>query len=239
MKIFKTFLLLSVFVLSGVSANAQSADKILSKYVKAIGGKEQLSKIKSLYTESEADIMGMESLQKVTILNGKGYLMELEIMGEAVTNCITAEGGWTINPMAGSYDAEDMPEEQFLEAKSQIHLGGPFTVYAEAEYTAEALGQETVDGAKAEKVKLTAPGGTPTVHFFDAETGLLIKSVQEAEVEGQVMETIVEYSDYKVVDGINLPHQTDIDAGGMFQMTSIVSKVEVNKDIDPAIFKKP
>ena len=240
MKIFKTILLLSVFVFSGVLVSAQSADEIISKYVKAIGGKNNLSKIQSLYTESEGDIMGMESLQKVTVLNGKGYKMEMEIMGEVISSCITENGGWSINPMMGSSVAEDMPEDQYDETKAQIFVGGPFTVFGDLGYQAEALGNETVGNVNAAKVKLTTPGGTSAVHFFDPATGYLIKTVQEGDMQGQMVETIFIYSDYKDVDGITLPHTVSLDAGGgMFVMTSNVTKVEVNKTVDPAIFIKP
>jgi len=239
MKSFKTYLLLTAFTLTGALAAAQDADKILDKYVKAIGGKENLSKMKSLYTESEADIMGMASLQKTTILNGKGYRMEMEIMGEAIVNCMTGEGGWVINPMMGDYSAVDMPEAQYRESKSQIYIGAPFTVYAEEGYTAQALGKEDVGSIRANKVELTPPGGTPSVHYFDSETGYIIKTVQEAEMEGQMVKTVLEYSDYKEVNGIKLPHKIYMDAGGMFQMTSILVKAEVNKAVDPAIFIKP
>ncbi|MEA3462088.1 MAG: hypothetical protein U9R49_09430 [Bacteroidota bacterium] len=239
MKNFRTLLLLIVFVFSGAFASAQDADKILNKYVKAIGGKEKLSKMKSLYTESEADIMGMASLQKTTILNGKGYKMEMEIMGEVIINCLTEKGGWVINPMMGDYSAQDMPEAQYVESKSQMFIGGPFTVYLEEGYQAKALGNEAVGSVNANKVELTPPGGTPAVHFFDSETGYIIKTVMEAEMEGQMVKTVLLYSDYKEVDGISIPHKIEMDAGGMFQMTSITVKVEVNKEVDPAIFIQP
>lgn len=239
MKSFKTYLLLTVFIFTGALASAQDAHKILNRYVKAIGGKENLSKMKSLYTESEADIMGMASVQKTTILNGKGYKMEMEIMGEVIINCMTPGGGWVINPMMGNYAAEDMPEAQYIESKAQIFIGAPFTVYLEEGYQAEALGNEAVGSVDADKVELTPPGGTPSVHYFDSETGYIIKTVQEAEMEGQMVKTILEYSDYKEVDGIKLPHKIYMDAGGMFQMTSILVKAEVNKAVDPAIFIKP
>ena len=240
MKTFKTILLLNIFVFCGVLVSAQSADEIMSKYVQAIGGKKNLSKIQSLYTESEADIMGMASVQKTTVLNGKGYKMEMEINGEIITTCITEDGGWSINPMTGSTAVEDMTEDQYDETRAQIFIGGPFTVFGDLGYQAEALGNETVGKVNAAKVKLTSPGGTTGLYFFDPATGYLIQTVQESEAQGQMVETVMSFSDYKEVDGITLAHTINVDvAGGMFMMTMIVTKVEVNKTVDPAIFIKP
>jgi len=240
MKIFKTILLLNVFVFCGVLVSAQSADEIISKYVQAIGGKKKLSKIQSLYTESEVEIMGMLAIQKTTLLNGKAYKMEMEINGEIIESCITEDGGWSINPMTGSNAVEDMTEDQYDEIRAQIFVGGPFTVFGDLGYQAEAKGNETVGNVNAAKVQLTTPGGASALHFFDPGTGYLIQTIQESDMQGQMVETVLSYSDYKEVDGISIPHTTGADiGGGMFEMISNVTKVEVNKTIDPAIFIKP
>ena len=84
MKNFKTILLFTASLLCGVFVSAQTAEGIIEKYLQVIGGKEQISKIKSLYVESAMEVMGMESTVKVTILNGKGYKSEMEIMGSAM-----------------------------------------------------------------------------------------------------------------------------------------------------------
>ena len=238
MKIFKVILVLSILLSGEVLLPAQSADKIISTYIKAIGGKK-ISKITSLYTESSADIMGNEAAMKTTVLNGKGYKMEMEIMGAVVATCITDQGGWTINPMTGGSSAEDMPEETYKDSKSQIYIGGPFTIYKEQGYTAELLGKEKVSGKEASKVQLTAPWGKTSVFYFDEATGYLVKSAEETEAQGQVMETVIIYSDYKEVGGMLIPHTLDLDVGGMFQMTSKVTKAEVNQPVDPAVFAKP
>jgi hypothetical protein len=36
-----------------------------------------------------------------------------------------------------------------------------------------------------------------------------------------------------------MPYTLDIDFGGMFSLTTNVKKVEVNKEVDPAIFEMP
>jgi hypothetical protein len=239
MKTLKTFSVLAVLLLCAASVSAQSADEVIAKYVKALGGREQISKVNSLYTESKADIMGMESVQKTTVLNGVGYKMEMEIMGSTMITCITKDGGWSINPMMGSGAAEDLPEAQYNEAKNQIFVGAPFTIYAEKGYKAEMLGAETVGTANATKIKLTAPDSTSAVYYFDSETGLLVKSVTQGDMQGQQVENTATYSDYKEVDGYTIPYKVTISMGGMFEMTNEVTKVEVNKPVDAAIFAKP
>jgi hypothetical protein len=239
MKVFKIMLVLSTLLFSETLIHAQSADDIIDTYIKAIGGKKKISKISSLYTESKADIMGNPTVIKTTVLEGKGYKTEMEIMGSVIITCITDQGGWTINPMMGGSSPEDMPEETYNDGKNQIYIAGPFTIYKEQGYTAELLGKENVGGKDAYKVQLTAPWGKASEYFFDTESGYLVQSVQETEAQGQVMETVIDYSDYKNVGGMLMPHTMNLDVGGMFEMNSIVTKAEVNQPVDPSVFAKP
>jgi len=239
MKNLKPVFLMTALLMCGAVVSAQTAEEVIAKYVKACGGKEFLSKLTSVYTESKVDVMGTENAQRSTILNGKGLKTEMEIMGSVITNCITDTGGWTINPMTGSDSAEDMTEAQFNASKDQIFIGAPFTIWSEKGYKTEVLGNEAVGTVNAIKVKLTAPDNKSGVYFFDPETGYLLKATSQAEMQGQMVENIVTYSDYRVVDGYAVPYKTSMDMGGMFELTSVVTKVELNKPVDPSFFAKP
>jgi hypothetical protein len=239
MKNLKTFTLFIVLLLCGAYVSAQTAEEVIAKYVQAIGGKEQLSKINSLYTESTMEVMGMEIVVKSTTLNGKGLKMDQEVMGSNMVTCITDKGGWSINPMMGSGVPEDMPEAQYNSMKEQIYIGAPFVVYGEKGYKAELLGQEAIGSVNAFKIKLTAPDSTSGVYFFDPETGYLVKAVTQADMQGQLVENVTTFSDYKTTDGYTMPYKTAMSMGGQFDMTSTVTKVEVNKPVDEAFFAKP
>ncbi len=239
MKNYKTILLSVALLIGGAFASAQTADEIISKYLQAIGGKDFLTKITSLYTESKMDIMGNESTQKVTVLNGKGYKSEMDIMGSSIITCITENGGWTINPMAGSTSATELPDEQYKASKEQIFVGSPFTNYAEKGYETELLGNEAIGNVNAVKVKLTSPDNISVAYSFDPETGYLLKSVMQSEMQGQMVETTVNFSDYRQANGYTLPYKVNMNIGGMFDLASTVTNVEINKQVDPAIFAKP
>jgi len=243
MKSHNVISLLAVLFICFASVSAQTADEVIAKYLNAIGGQEQLSKINSLYTESRADIAGMESVLKVTVLNGKGYKVEIEIMGTVITTCFTDSSGWSVNPMedpmASNPSAVSMSEAQYNAGKDQIFIGAPFTIYADKGYEAELQGSEAIESVDATKVKLTAPDGISAVYFFDPDTGYLIKSIQEEENQGQRVENVSTYSDYRHTDGHTLPYNLTIDFGGTLTISSTVTKVEVNKPVDADVFAKP
>lgn len=240
MKTCKSVALAAILSLLAVSASAQTADEIISKYVKAIGGKDVLSKITSVCTETTLEVMGMQITGKTTVLNGKGMKQEMDVMGSTMTTCYTDKGGWSINPMSGGTAPEDMPTVQYNSGKDQIVVGAPFIYYAEKGYKAEFIGTDTVARVNAFKIKLTAPDSTSSLYFFDPNTFYLLQAIQQAEMQGQMVENKITFSDYKQTNGFTMPYKLDMDmAGGQFIITMTVTKVELNKPVNDSIFIKP
>ena len=239
MKKLRTILLFTALFLCGAMVSAQTADEIISKYLQATGGKELISKIKSLYYEGTINVMGNDGVLKMTTLNGKGNKMEMDMMGSLVTNCVNEKEGWMINPFMGGSTAETMPEPQYKAGRDQIFIGSPFLTYSENGYKAELLGNETIDNINAQKIKLTSPDNTTVTYYFDPATGYLIRSVQQAEMQGQTIDNVMNYSDYQETDGYIQPHKMVINMGGQFEMVMTIKKVEINKPVEEAIFAKP
>ena len=228
------FFLLALAAITTSSMYAQTVDEVISKYVNAIGGKEKLSQVKSLYTENSMDVMGNAVSQKEYLLEGKGFKSEVEFNGSNIIQCVTDKGGWMINPMMGGTDAQAIPDAAFKSSKPMIYVGGALTDYSTKGYKAELIGKE--NGSF--KIKVTADGNE-TYYFIDASTYYLTKSILKGEAMGQAVEVTTTYSDHKKTDfGVVLPYTKSVDMG-MFQYVQKIDKVEVNKAIDPKIFDMP
>ena len=235
---FITLSIITLFALQMVSA--QTADEIVGKYIDAIGGKDQISKVTSMFIEGSLDVMGGTGTIKHTILIGKGAKDEIDVQGTSVTMCVTDSAGWSINPMTGNYNAEYMPPEQYKASKDGIYLGGPFVDFANRGYKLELAGQQTIGTMNANKIIVTSPDSVSTQYFFDPETGYLVQVVQTSNMGGQAMDITVGFSDYKKTDaGIAVPYKIETNYGGQFFLTETVTKVDINQPVDPAIFVKP
>lgn len=216
------------------ATQAQTVDEIIGKHIDALGGKDKLSQVKSIYTESSIDVMGNSAPQKEYLLEGKGYKNEIDFNGTNIINCYNDKGGWMINPMAGGSDPQALPNEAYQAGRSQIFVGGVLVDYAAKGYKAE------LDGKDGDLFKIKVTGtGNETYYYLDPKTYLVTKTVIKGEVMGQQVDVTTTYSDYKKTDfGITVPYAKNIDMG-MFQLAQKIEKIEVNKSIDENIFAMP
>jgi hypothetical protein len=101
---------LTVSVLGG-KAFSQSADDIINKNLDAMGGKDKLATLTSVYQETSNQIMGQDLPAKIWISNGQGLRTEMEMMGSKMITVINKDKGWIVSPMSGSTDPQPLPDE--------------------------------------------------------------------------------------------------------------------------------
>jgi hypothetical protein len=220
-------------------ANAQTADEIVNKHIEALGGKDKLSQIKSISYDNKTEVMGNESNSTITVLNGKGYKNEANFNGQQIIQVVTDKGAWAINPFGGSSDAQAMPADQYKLAEDGIYVPDPLVNYAEHGAKIELQGQEKVDSVNAFKIKYTNKDSGTITYYINPSTFYIIESVKTGEVQGQLTNITITYSDYRKTDfGIYLAYAVNIDMG-QFALKSNVNKVDINKDVNPSIFLMP
>lgn len=230
----KRYFLFAFTVLFASVVKAQTADEIINKHIEAIGDKEKLRQVKSIYIENSVEVMGNQAPATEYLLEGKGFKSESEFNGMKIINCYTDKGGWSVNPFSGATDAQPMPDEMYKTGKDQIYVGGFLVDYAAKGNKVELAGKENNNY----KIKLTN-GSLETIYFIDTATYYMTKTTSKGEMMGQLIEIVITYSDYKKTDfGIVLPFARTTDFGG-FSVSSKVNKVEVNKELDPKIFEIP
>lgn len=235
----KTYFLTVLALIVFSFAKAQTVDEIIAKHTDALGGKDKLLQIKSLYTESSISVSGMSGLTKTSVVNGKGYRSESDLGGQVIVQAVNDKGGWQINPFMGSTAATAMSDDEYQLMADNLNIVDPLANYATNGAKVELEGQEKVGDVNAFKIKYTNKYNKSTELYIDPTTWFLIKSVTTATIMGQSITTTGSYSNYQKTDyGIFMPYNLSVDTG-QFTLAFTVTKVEVNGTIDPIIFDMP
>jgi hypothetical protein len=237
MKSLRVAILAAAAMIAGVMAQAQTAEEIVNKHIEAIGGKEKIQGIKSVYTEYDMDVMGNQAPGVTWLLTGKGYRNEIDFGGQKIIQCVTDKGGWGINPMMGQTSPEPLPEDQVKMQRGSLNPGGPLVEFKEKGHKIELNGTENVNGVAAHKIKLNITDGPEVIYLIDPNTFYILKSIMKSNQQGQEVETSFVFSDYKKTDyGFVQPGTTEMTLPG-FTLNIKLKKIEINKEIDPKIFE--
>jgi zinc protease len=121
-------------------------------------------------------------------------------------------------------DLEDM--------KVDAHLF-PERFYKKLGVKAELKGIEMIDGKKAYKLVAEYPSGNKKTQYFDAETSLKIREIEQ---KGETTITN-DLGDYKVVNGVKFPHSLTVTGAAPFPLKMETVGLEVNGTFEASMFK--
>ena len=238
MQILKSSLAMLLAVAS-LSVYAQTADEIVAKHIEAMGGKDAISKVKSLVIESEVSVMGQSFPSVTSIIVNKGFKNVTSVNGVEIIQCLTTDGGWSVNPMMGATTPTPMSEDEKKLGESRFDAGGPLFNYKEKGSTVELAGSDSVNGVKTTNLKVKDKNGTETILHLDPKTYYILKADSKGMVNGQEFVVTSTFSDFKKTDaGTVIPFVTNTSNQGL-DIVITHTKVEVNKEIDPKIFEMP
>ena len=242
MKLITRSIALVIIVFSSVLMHAQSTDEILAKHQVAMGSPEKWASIKSMVMKNKFNVQGMDIESKTSIVVGKSFRTEVEVMGNKIITVIDGEGGWMNRPamMGGTGEPEDLPREQVKAAISQRNIGSSLLIAKNEGSKIDLVSKEKLGGADVYLLKITKKNGEESQVFVSASTGFIVKAINKMNVQGQQVEAEVLYSNYKSIDGLFFPFtvETPSPMGGGNMVVETAS-IDLNPVLDVSIFAKP
>jgi outer membrane lipoprotein-sorting protein len=236
------FFAMVLLMATTIAVKAQSTDEIIAKHQAAMGSPEKWAAVKSMVTKNKFNVQGMDIESKTSVLVGKSFRTEIEVMGNKIVTVVDGEGGWMNRPamMGGTGEPEDMPREQVKMAISQKNIGSPLLIAYKEGAKIELVSKEKVNGADAYLLKVTKANGEDVQVFVSASTGFVVKTIAKMNVQGQSIDAEVSYSNYKAIDGLFFPHMVESPSPmGGGTMAVETTSIEINPNLDASLFAKP
>jgi outer membrane lipoprotein-sorting protein len=242
----KILFILIALLLAGITVDAQkmNPDKILKKHFKAIG-QENLDKVKTMTVTGTNSMMGMEFPFTMQAKRPGKLRIEAEVQGNKMIQTYNGKEGYMVAPWTGTTDPQQMEEDQLGQLKDQADIDGKLYNYKEKGSQLELVGNEDINGVSTFKLKLTEKpvneGGAAQIShwFIDSKEFQLVKSIATANMQGVDTEVETIFSNFKIVDGINMAFSMEMIAGGNPFSQLTLDKITFNEEMDDQLFEKP
>ena len=205
-----------------------TAESVISKYIKSIGGAEKLNSISSIEVKATANLQGTV-LEMYSLKNNQNQsLMTMTAMGMTLVKSV-------FNKYQGynEINGQRIPltDEELEQAIINSALFSELNFDLE---TIELIGTSVVNDEKAYEIKITDNKSI----FYSAQTGLKLKEFESQEIDGNLITGEVFYKEYEEVDGILIPSEINqVSAaipvpGGLTFKTSLIKLNVKTSDSD-------
>ena len=237
----KVLLAITVLAFSAVFASAQTADEIIAKYVKTIGGMEKIQSIKTLRRSGKVIVGGGFEIPIVEENKRPNSVrQDITIQGLVGSNAYDGKVGWKIQPWQGKKDAEAMGEAELKDILDEADIDGPLVNYKEKGNKVEYVGMDEVEGTDTYKLKVTMANGETRFYYMDTDYYVPIKIETKRTIRGNEVEFETVLGDYKEVSGWYMPWSLEVGPkGSQFKQKIAIDKAEANVTIDDGRFSMP
>jgi outer membrane lipoprotein-sorting protein len=232
----------AALVVLSIPASAQTLDDIVALNLKSKGGIEKIratQMVRMVGTIVARDPRGQEMKANMVILAKRPNLMRRETTLDA-QKAVMAFDGKTFWMSRGDGPPQQLPGPQAAYAMQDAEFDSVFVDYKEKGHTITLVGKETLDGQPVYHLKVSKKNGPVQDFYLDAATGLEKKiSVRVEAPDQQPILFVTEMSDYRDVDGRQIPFQTRQSQNGVTVSTVTLEKVEFNIPADDSLFRMP
>lgn len=227
-----------------VEENAGAAAKttvtpaqVIDSYVKALGGKEALSKVTTVLATGKMEVMGQSLNATLKQMSPNKEVMEISMGGQTVMKMMY-DGTTGYQLQMGQ--KQDMDENELNRKKA---VKGIFeqVYYQESGYKLEVKGMEKSGAANVYVLAVIPPaGGGTRMEYYDVNSGLLLKTVETREEGGTQISQTTEFSDYKKVGNVLFAHRLATTIGtpmGAQEFAMVISDIKLNEGVTADDFK--
>ena len=229
-----------VEVLPNTADTSAAAQQILEKFMQAIGGAQQVSKLSSYVAKGTYSGFDTDFHKVPTEIFAKAPNQR------TVTNHLSGgDNTYSYDGREAWIAAADRPVPLIMltggdldGAKLDGDLSFPALLKQDLTKWRAGFPPVTLNDRPAQVVEGTAAGGTQVKLFFDKESGLLVRQARFLETAVGLTPLHIDYSDYRAVAGVKVPFKwtmTWVDG----QSTTELTDVQPNAPVAAAKFAKP
>jgi len=222
------------------TASNSAGQALIAKVIESLGGAAKVKSVKALHEKStlhaktpQGDI-SIQMEEFVAFPDQLWQKMQMP-MGEMIM-VISPSVTFMKSPMG----SQDLPGAQKEDALKELKRH-PIFVAQHAEdpkFVFAAGGTEKIGEVEAQILDINADGAQVR-WYVDPQTGHILRTSSQTMGMGGPAEQIVDYSEWKDVEGMSLPFKLKIKQDGNDAGSQDIQELQINPAVDPKLFEKP
>lgn len=232
--------ILSLLIPSCISARTNSealhaSNDLVSKVIKAYGGAEAIEKTRAVYARGKirASVRNDEGTYTRYFMRDRKLRVEIKYSRSSETRIFNGSRGWR---------GTDRKPLQEVKGHRLFAMGYQYKQLDIAygllknKYTIKDTGQRTRGTKKFAVMELTDEEGPLIEVFVDLDTYLIIYVAGHFKIDNNVVVLSVVLSDFRMVEGIPMPHKLSNFSGDMRVGENLIEEYLINPEMDQDLF---
>jgi len=210
-----------------VFAQEASLEEVIEAHVKALGGKEAVSRVDNIERKAKASLEGSfgsmsGTVEEIADIKGNRYFNDLDLGQYKKTQAMVGDGGW----FKGTEGEGKMSDQDIGFAKIYLGVSPLLTAYETSKDLLTVEGTETFGDNECYIVAIEKE-----VEYFVGVKSNLLEGIKLSDA------VTISLSNYKETDGVQLPtKQTmNIEAQGI-TLEYALDSMKINVEIDDSLF---
>jgi len=206
----------------------KTPQEIIKDYIKAIGGEQKISAIKTIVLVMEAEIQGMKiEIDTNRDMEGMRLMQQMVVNGSVIQKTVVKDDEGYMSAMG---QVKTLSADELETLKTNIYAF-PELYYEEMGFIVTKGENTLIKGEDAYTLMVTNSAGLESKEYFSVATGLKLKMI--ADVAGDV-----EFDDYQEVEGILFPMKVTISNPMLpVPMETHVVRIQLNEPLDNSLFE--
>ena len=218
-----------------------SAQDLIRRVVEAKGGLARLKSVKTVTAEATTtfrmDQGALESATKTYIAYPDKFRVDANVAGAEVIQVYNSGDAWQRDPN-GVREAPPAMREEFT-ASVRRDMFPLLIAAAEGTLAAKLLPEEGRDGRVLKVVEISGEGVSPVRLYIDPSNQIVRQTFATAGPDGRPMQAEELFSDYRDVEGIQVPFKAEVLRNGRTILDRTLTAVKFNAELDPSLFARP
>lgn len=214
-----------------------TAEQILERSIEAAGGREAYAHLRTTLARGTVEFQGQHLHGAVEFYakapNKRLLVFDLEHLGPTRQG-FDGKVAWIEDPINGLRELAG-PDLERVRLEADFHRPLKWReLYAAVEF----VGVRQVAGRQAYVLRLTPRRGKPALHYYDAESFLLVRQDVVQETTQGTVEIRAWLSDYRDAGGVKTPFRIEQELPGV-KVVIQFTEIRNNVPLDDALFAKP